>query len=564
MTATTPSTPPSGSPAGASAAGERTAGERPAYERPVDEHPAGERPADLTPRQIVTVMAGLMTGMLLAALDQTIVATALPTVVGDLGGLEHYSWVVTAYLLTSTASTPLYGKVSDLYGRRPVFQFAIATFLVGSLLAGLAQDMTQLIATRAIQGLGAGGLMTMAFVIISDVVSPRERAKYQGLFGAVFGLSSVAGPLLGGYFAENDWRWMFFINVPLGVLALVVTSIVLRLPHVRSEHRIDYLGAALLVTGVSQLLLALSWGGNEYAWGSGTIVGLFVGGAVLSVLFVLWELRAVEPILPMRLFRDRTFSLANVGTFVLGVAMFGAIIYIPLYLQIVKGHSPTASGLLLLPLMVGILGSSIGGGRVISRVGRYKWFTVAGAVVMTVGLLLHTRLERGTPQWEASLYMLVVGIGLGFVMQPLILAVQNSLTVRDMGSGTASATFFRTLGGAFGVAILGSVLNNRLTHWLAELLPAGGTGAPSVPVGELLGRPAAILALPGPVRDAVQEAFVRSLHTVFWVAAAVAVLSIVVTLLLPDSTLRGPGRASVRPDSDDGEVAAAEARVPAV
>lgn len=291
----------------------------------------------LNSRQIRLLMIGLMTGMLLAALDQTIVGTALPTIVGELGGINHYSWVVTAYLLASTASTPLYGKMADLYGRRPVFLFSIGTFLVGSLLAGLSQNMTQLILTRGIQGLGAGGLMTLAFTIISDVVSPRERGRYQGLFGAVFGISSVAGPLVGGYFAETNWRWIFYINVPLAILAIVVCYHVMRLiPFERREHAIDWVGAGLLVAGVSSLLLALSWGGNEYAWTSGVILGLFAAGVVLGVLFLLQESRVAEPILPLRLFRNRTFSLANLAGFVLGLVMFGSIIFIPLYLQIVK------------------------------------------------------------------------------------------------------------------------------------------------------------------------------------------------------------------------------------
>jgi EmrB/QacA subfamily drug resistance transporter len=503
-------------------------------------------------------MAALMTGMLLAALDQTIVGTAMPTIVGKLGGLEHYSWVITAYLLTSTASTPLYGKISDLYGRRPVLQFAITTFLIGSLLAGMSQEMWQLIATRAIQGIGAGGLMTLAFTIISDLVSPRERGKYQGLFGAVFGLSSVAGPLLGGYFAEHNWRWIFYINLPLGIIALAMITAVLKVPHVRRDHKIDYLGAALMVTGVSMLLLALSWGGNEYAWSSGTILGLGAAGTILSVLFVVWEARASEPILPLRLFRSRSFSLANIGSFIMGIAMFGAILYIPLYLQIVKGHSPTASGLLMLPLMVGVIGASVGSGRLISSIGRYKWVMVVGSVIMTVGLLTNARLERDTSMLEASVYMVLVGVGLGLVMQPLVLAVQNGLSLHDMGAGTSAVTFFRSLGGSFGVATLGAVFNDRLTHWMAQLMPGG----PAPAGGNLLGDPAQILALPEPIRIAIQESFVRSLHTVFLVAAMVAVLAIVVTTAMPNGKLHGPDPAATVDPED--EAAAAEAKVAAL
>ncbi|MGW2623390.1 MDR family MFS transporter [Micromonospora taraxaci] len=505
----------------------------------------------LNRQQIRLLMLGLMTGMLLAALDQTIVGTALPTIVGELGGINHYSWVVTAYLLASTASTPLYGKMADLYGRRPVFLFSIGTFLVGSLLAGLSQNMTQLIITRGIQGLGAGGLLTLAFTIISDVVSPRERGRYQGLFGAVFGISSVAGPLVGGYFAETDWRWIFYINVPLAILAIVVCYHVMRLiPFERRDHSIDWLGAGLLVAGVSALLLALSWGGNEYAWGSGVIISLFVVGAVLGVLFVLQEARVAEPILPLRLFRSATFALANSALLIIGLVMFGSIIFIPLYLQIVKGASPTRSGLLMLPMMAGIIITSILTGRAMTRIGRYKWFPVAGSVTLLVGMFLFTRLEVTTSLWVAFGFMVVIGVGLGLCMQSLILAVQNAVSVRDLGAGTSSATFFRSLGGSFGVAILGTVLSSRLTSGLADRLPGAiaqlppqeqaavaASGGANISIND----PATILALPGPVRAAIQGAFVDALDMVFLTAGVIAILAVVVTLTLPNTQLRGAG-----------------------
>ncbi|MEU4635885.1 MDR family MFS transporter [Micromonospora chalcea] len=506
-------------------------------------------PPALPARQIRLLMFGLMTGMLLAALDQTIVGTALPTIVGELGGINHYSWVVTAYLLASTASTPLYGKMADLYGRRPVFLFSIGMFLLGSLLAGLSQDMTQLIVTRGVQGLGAGGLMTLAFTIISDVVSPRERGRYQGLFGAVFGVSSVAGPLVGGYFAETNWRWIFYINVPLAILAIVVCWHVMRLvPFERREHTVDWIGAALLVAGVSCLLLALSWGGAEYAWGSGVIVGLFAAGAVLGVLFVVQEARTKEPILPLRLFRSATFALANAAGFVLGLVMFGSIIFIPLYLQIVKGASPTRSGLLMLPMMAGVIITSIVTGRAMSRIGRYKWFPVAGAAVLVVGMLLFQQLRVATSLWAAFGYMVVIGIGLGLCMQSLILAVQNAVSVRDLGAGTSSATFFRSLGGSFGVAILGAVLSSRLTTELAGRLPGALAQLPpeqraAVSAGGnfSINDPAAILALPAPVRAAVQASFVESLHLVFLTTGLIAIVAVLVTLAMPNHQLRGTG-----------------------
>jgi EmrB/QacA subfamily drug resistance transporter len=498
---------------------------------------APSQPAYLNHQQILVVMSGLMLGLFLAALDQTIVSTALPTIVGSLGGIEHLSWVVTAYLLTSTASTPLYGKISDLYGRKPVFQFAIVVFLLGSVLAGMAQSMEQLIATRAIQGLGAGGLMALTFAIIGDVIPPRERGRYQGYFGAVWGLSSVAGPLLGGWLTDGPgWRWIFYINVPLGLVALVVTSSVLNIPHTRRDHSIDYLGAALLVAGVSSGLLALVWGGNEYAWSSAQILGLGGGALVLLGAFVWWESRAAEPILPLTLFRNSVFTVTSAVGFVVGLAMFGAIVFLPVYLQVVDGASPTLSGLLMLPMMVGILITSIGSGRLITATGRYKIYPIIGTALITLGMFLLSRLEVDTPRWLSGTYMLVVGLGLGCVMQVLVVAVQNAVDHRDMGVATSASTFFRSIGGTIGTAVFGSVLANRLSAELADRVSAESLGG--VDAGSLTGSPDVIRALPPEVRANVVEAFVRALEVVYLTAIPITVAAFVLTWFVKELPLR--------------------------
>src|SRR5438270_7834934 len=344
---------------------------------------------NLTHRQIQIVFLGLMAGMLLASLDQTIVATALPTIVGDLGGLRQLSWVVTAYILLSTISVPLYGKISDLYGRKRIFQTAIVIFLIGSALSGLSQNMAQLIGFRALQGAGAGGLMATAQAIIGDIVSPRERGRYQGYIGAVFAFASIVGPLLGGFFVDNlSWRWVFYVNLPLGALALAVTGAVLKLPHRRTEHRIDYLGAALLTAAASSSLLGITWGGSQYAWSSSVIVGLLAAAAVLFTVFVWVESRTDEPIVPLRLFENDVFRIGAATTFILGFAMFGAIVYLPLFLQVVRGQTATNSGLVLVPMMLAVVLASIGGGRWISRTGRYRAFPAVGCALLTVGLFL--------------------------------------------------------------------------------------------------------------------------------------------------------------------------------
>src|SRR5437868_14608212 len=421
-------------------------------------------------RALRTVFVALMLGMFLAALDQTIVSTALPTIVGDLGGLNHLSWVVTSYLLASTVSTPIYGKLGDMLGRKPVFLAAILIFLAGSMLAGLSQSMGELIGFRALQGIGAGGVMVSAQAIIADIVPPRERGRYMGLIGSVFASASVAGPLLGGFLVDNlSWRWVFYVNMPVGALAvlIVVTRLHLHTPTIR--HRIDLLGAALLSAGVASLTLLTTWGGNQYAWGSRTIILLGVGGVVLLIVFLWWETRAAEPIVPLSLFRSSVFSIANAMGFTIGMAMFGAIVFIPLYLQLVYGASPTSSGLRLLPLMAGLLAAAILSGRAISRLGRYKVFPIAGTATLVVGMFLLSRLGVDTPPWVVSVYMLVVGVGIGLVMQVLVLVVQNDVRPRDIGVATSTATFFRSVGGSFGVAIFGTIFATRLSDQLAHL-----------------------------------------------------------------------------------------------
>lgn len=482
----------------------------------------------LTNRQLQLVFAGLMSGVLLAALDQTIVATALPTIVGDLGGLAHLSWVVTAYLLASTTSTPLYGKISDLYGRKTVFQAAIVIFLVGSALSGLAQSMGQLIAFRAVQGLGAGGLMALAIAIIGDVVSPRERGRYQGYIGAVFAVASVAGPLLGGFLVDHlSWRWAFYVNLPVGVGALLVTSVALDLPFRRTGHSVDYLGAALLVAGVTCVLLVTVWGGDRYGWDSPTILGLAGTGALLLGAFAVQEQRASEPVLPPRLFRDPVFRVATATLFLIGVAMFGAIVFLPLFLQVVVGASATSSGLLLLPLMAGIVASSVVVGRVISRTGRYRWYPVAGTALMTVAMGLLATMNADTSRTTASWYVALLGVGLGTVMPVMILAVQNAADQRDLGTATSAATFSRSMGGSFGVALFGAILASRLAHQL-----------PGVDPEALQASPSQLRALSPAAHQAVVEAVAHSLHVVFLAAIPVALAAFLVVLFLREQPLR--------------------------
>ena len=518
---------------------------------------AASGPAALSHREIMVVLGGLMAGMFLAALDQTIVATALPTIVGDLGGIEQLSWVVTAYLLTSTAATPLFGKISDLYGRRALFRAAILVFLLGSLLAGVAQTMTQLVAFRAVQGVGAGGLIALTQAIIGDVVAPRERGRYQGYIGAVFAASSLIGPFLGGFLVDAlSWRWVFTVNLPVGAVALLVTSRALRkLPQRRVDRAIDYVGAALLVAAVSSLMLALVWGGEVHPWSSPTIVALLAGAGVLAALFLVQERRAAEPILPLRLFASRTFAAASGASVLIGMTMFSAFIFMPVYLQIVVGTSATVSGLLLLPLMAGLLTSTIVSGRRISATGRSKRYPVVGTLLLAIGLGLLALLDAGSSAFQASASLVVVGAGLGMVLQNLILIVQNDVDPRDLGIATSSIAFFRSLGGTLGTAVFGAILTNRLTAWLDALVPAAARA--TVDPASLRGSPEVIASLPPDVRAGVVEAFANAVGTVFLVGLPVAVGAFVLVLLLEERPLRGRDDAAFAAFAEEAALPAA-------
>jgi EmrB/QacA subfamily drug resistance transporter len=509
---------------------------------------------ELSRAQMNLVFATIMLGMLLSALDQTIVSTALPTIVGDLGGAGHQSWVVTAYMLAETVSTVLAGKFGDLFGRKRVFQLGVLVFIVGSIFCGLANSMSLLIAFRAVQGIGGGALTVTSTALIADVIPLRLRGQYQGALGAVFGVTTVIGPLLGGVFTDDlSWRWVFYVNVPIAVIVIALAA--RTIPQVRSGSKptIDYLGIVFVALGATGLTLATSWGGTQYAWGSGTIIGLFAASVVALGIFVFVERRAAEPILPMRLFRSRVFSVCSVLSFIVGFAMIGSITFLPTFLQYVNGVSATTSGLRMLPMVAGLLATALASGTVVSKTGAYRPFPIAGSAITAAGLYLLSRMDQHTGFWIESLFLLVLGAGIGLIMQILTLVVQNTVDYSDLGTATSGVTFFRTLGGSFGASIMGSIFSNELKGRLVTALTAARVPPSAVARPELLNK------LPAQARAPIVTAYAQSLQHIFLFAVPIAVVGLLLALFLPQVTLRGvarvsgPGDGFAVPEGSDNE-----------
>ena len=485
--------------------------------------------------QIMVIVGALMLAILLASLDQTIVSTALPRIVVDLHGLNKLSWVVTAYLLTSTISTPLYGKIGDLYGRKKIFLIAIVIFLIGSALCGLSQNMDQLIFFRALQGLGGGGLIALVLAIIGDIISQRQRGRYQGYFGAVFGISSVAGPLLGGFFTDHlSWRWIFYINIPIGLITLFIISTRLHLAVKTTKHQIDFLGAALLSGGLVCLLLATVLGGTNYAWGSSQIIGLLITSVLFLLAFVITESKVKEPLLPLRLFKNDIFSVSVILSFVAGISLFGAIIFLPEYQQIVRGYSATKSGLYMLPLILGLLVASIASGRIITKTGKYRFFPIFGNALIVLGFFLFSHITIYTSQITLSIWMLVLGVGIGSFMQVMTLAVQNAVDSKDLGTATSAATFFRTLGGALGTAIFGAVLTARLTYHI-KAIP--GAQAAHITPSTIQSGANQLMRLPHEIVHELLNALALSFHDVYLFGIPIAIAGLIISLFLKEKPL---------------------------
>ncbi|MFD9069597.1 MDR family MFS transporter [Streptomyces lasiicapitis] len=518
--------------------------------------------AEPQPRSVRVVIFALMVAILLAMLDNMIVAPAMPTIVGDLGGLEHLSWVVTAYTLATAASTPIWGKIGDMYGRKGAFLASIVIFLIGSALSGLAQDMGQLIGFRAVQGLGAGGLMVGVMAIIGELVPPRERGKYMGMMTGVMAVAMIGGPLVGGTLTDHlGWRWAFYINLPLGIVAFFMVSAVLHLPKKRAQGRIDYLGAALLTVGITSFVLVTTWGGTEYDWNSAVIMELIGLGVASLVGFWFVQQKAAEPVMPLHIFRSRNFSLMSVVGFLTGFVMFGAMLFLPLYQQAVQGASATNSGLLLMPMLLAMMAVSMIAGRFTTATGKYKVFPIAGSVLMAVGLFMLAQMDTDTSRVTTGIYMAVLGAGMGCLMQITMLVAQNSVEMKDMGVASSSATLFRTLGSSFGVAIMGALFNNRVQDEMTESAGAGAGGAAKVTEHSAQLDAASLAKLPEAAREAYQHAVSAGTHVAFLLAAAMAVGALIAAFFVKETPLRGAAPGDKRPaDKTSADNSSADAK----